>query len=291
MWMLREEFANGRIPIEGELVMDMNLARVLIDATQHSMRRSRWILSAISVVSMAIIAECWNLYFSWLRSIVFLKEWGYPERVADAQKLLVEHWIDSGFMSISLLGVKLHVVDATFLGSISLTILALWLWYFMRRENHRIGKALILARSADDGIRKCIYYGITSMNVFSTLSENDDPVTTLRISRNKSVLPGARMAFTFLFYLPMFVIAFMLVCDYLSIEFLGSAFRSEFHPVGSSSLTRADIIKMVFMEGCALVMGTACFFLGNYCRRYQAGNISVLREFSQLRKRHEAEGK
>lgn len=263
--------------------MDTNLANILIQAAQHAMRRSRWILSAISVASVAIIAECWNLYFSWLRSIVFMPDWGEPTRVAEAQRRLIENWIDSGFMTISLLGIKLHVVDASFIGSLALTILMLWLWFYMRRENHVIGKALYLAMDSEDSIRKCVYYGITSMNVFSTMSNNDDPVTSLHIVDNRSTLPGVRKAFTALYYLPTIVIASMLVCDVLSIEVLWSAFRTNYKPVGATSLTHVDIIKIAFMDGSALIMATACFFLGNYCRRYQQGNLSVLREFSQLR--------
>src|SRR5437899_2473829 len=112
--------------------MDINLANILVNAAQHAMRRSRWILSAISIASVAIFSECWNLYLSWLRSIVLMTDWGTPARVAEAQKRLIENWIDSGYMTISLLGIKLHVVDASFIGSLALTVLTLWLWYFMR---------------------------------------------------------------------------------------------------------------------------------------------------------------
>jgi len=270
--------------------MKIEFAQLLVNSIRQAMRRNRWILSALVIASLALLAACWNVYFSWLRTIALKTQWG-PEKVGQAQKWLVSSWVDSGFLSVPLLGIKLHIADASFLGALAITILTLWLFYSMRRENHLIGKSLMLARNEPRDIKDYIYYGITSHHVFSTVSESDDPIRSLEYSATEAKVFGVRSAFRLLYYLPALTIFFIILCDILSIVWLKSAFRAElvtegdttclvFARVGASALDATDWIRIGFMEGVALVMAVCTSFFGYYCRQYQAADLQVLRKFS-----------
>jgi len=260
--------------------MDYDFAKLLVDASRDAMRRCRWILSVLSISALAIFGATWNLYFSWLRTVALLPAWASENIVKDLQERLLTGWVDSGFMSVPLLGIKLHVTDAGFIGAIALTTLTLWLFYSVRRQNHLIGKTLRLAQSAPRNIQEYVYYGITASNVFTTVSRNDEPIRSLRFSQDESKLYGARAAYTALFYLPAMTIAWIMVCDILSIVLLHSAFRSGHVAVGLLHLTAEDIVRILLIDITALVMAMACSFIAHYCRRYEAANVEVLREFS-----------
>ncbi len=210
--------------------MSDRFATLLVDACRDSMRRCRWILSAVSIASLAVFVTCWNVYFSWLRSIVMKNEWGKPETVAESQKRLLDMWVDSGYLSVPIIGVKLHISDAAFLGSIALAILTLWLFYAMRRQNHLIGRSLRMATRSSEDVRLFIYYGLTSYNIFTTITTSDFAISTIDYKDDQSKVFGVRAAFNGLFYLPALSILFIIFCDVCSVTWLASAFRSDHSP-------------------------------------------------------------
>jgi len=131
--------------------------------------RTRLAFIAITIISIAIIVAEFNSYFSWY--VQFLTGGSnfplpitdcdthqnidgctFPQHInnaaAEAQKALIDEWIKSNRVTVSLLGVNFGMSDAAILGSISLFILSLWFFACIRRENHLIADLLIDAKKA-----------------------------------------------------------------------------------------------------------------------------------------------
>jgi hypothetical protein len=244
------------------------------------MRRSRWILTAAAVAALAVLAVCWNVYFSWLRSLVLKDTLGSPVTVETARRKLFDTWVESGYLSLPLMGVKVHIADGAFIGAFGLAILMVILFYVMRRMNHLIARTLRLAQSAEDKLRLYIYYGISAFNVFTLITTDDNPVETLEWREGRSRIPLVRAAFSMLFFLPFIAIICLIACDLLSLGVIKSAFRDRHTPVLSGDTGDGDLIKLVLMEAWALVMAIGCAVLGQRCRSYHLATASVLRDFA-----------
>lgn len=261
--------------------MNQTLAEFFVETIRLSGRRCRWIVSAVTICSVALLTACYNLYFSWLRAIALMDNWGTPPVVAKAQEQLVGLWVDSGFISIPLLGIKFHVVDGTIIGSIGLTVLSVWLYYAMRRDNHLIGRALTLAvdNPTEPVTAKFLFYGISSLQVFALISNNDDPISAVVHTKTDARSNLVRMAFGSMYYLPAITILVLIICDALSLFALRSAFRDGHAMLSAIDLTPANWRKIALMEAVAIITATSCFWLGRQIHRFQSSTILVLRSF------------
>jgi hypothetical protein len=123
----------------------INSVKARLDASKASQSRSRLTLGIMGVISMMMIIACYNAYFS------FDYKWALDEakKKADDQsrrQVLVEQdlrsWADSRRVSVALLGIKVSVDDAPILGTVTLSILSVWLMFSIRREHRTIGSLL-----------------------------------------------------------------------------------------------------------------------------------------------------
>ena len=329
--------------------MHEEFAKLLGTLIRDSIRRSRWILSAVTITSLAIFAICWNLYFSWnrghalapsltgktLQSILKMADSSsvhellkpvsitisdpirgtstyWTSTVSDSlgekieivrylREKLLGNWVESQFVSVPLLGVKVNVADAAFLGSIALFILTVWLFYSMRRQNHIIATSFRMAANyhhtagsnripnpnSDAAVKKFqpleyIYYAVTATSIFVTATENDNPKTSIGfLATSEAAIFGTRIAYSAMLYLPALVIAFVFLCDILSLSFIPAPFRISPNEL-AAQLTGGEVIKCVFIECTAVMLGTACFILGRQCLRYEDANRSVISQAKHL---------
>lgn len=271
--------------------MEQRLADELLDSIRDSMRRSRWLLSVVSFVCTAILVAEWNVYCSWLQS--FTRPGALEAQTGllhDQQQHLLNTWVESGFMNATLLGIKVHISDASFLAALGLGTLTLCLFYAMRRENHLSVSTLRRAFNAEQPVQDYLYYGIHAHNVFATMTDDDRAMSTLdkgltdgaelQISeRYRDRLKGVRGAFTALFFLPFSVILSLVVLDLMSLFLWQSPFRRE--PILWNCLGPSERVKVVVMSLVGIASAVYCFAFANYCRLYQSGTIEVLKEFKR----------
>src|SRR2546429_3064493 len=126
---------------------DDGILKVRLEAVSQAQKRSRVAFLASTIIALAIIITMWNAYFSWYRSFVFKDKFANSELTHELQKSFVDEWIRSLKISIPVLGIQAGVGDAAVLGSLSIYISCIWLYFSMRRENHTIG---ILLRDTKD---------------------------------------------------------------------------------------------------------------------------------------------
>jgi hypothetical protein len=255
--------------------------KMLVDSAIHSLRRVRWVFSAVLFATASIFAGMWNLYFSWLRTIFLHTDAISKIPPSEACKSLLGYWIDSSFLTFPILGVRISISDAAIILSGSLAVLIIWLFFSVRRENHLIGKALRLTRKADKISKLYIYYGISFASVFLTMSEHDEPIRQLDYRETEGSVFGIRQLVRLFFYFPSISIFTIVNIDVLTLFVIPSPFRSFYSPVGFSNLQPGDWVLAVLMEIFAISMGIICAFLGNRCRQYQDGTMMLLREYAK----------
>jgi hypothetical protein len=229
---------------------------VRIEAARDALSRTRYAFVVSTIISVAIIVAEYNSTFAWYGQFLASDESatatgqtdGQPGKIgppagatannqarADGKKpedkprqtvdrapkqiaheTIIQEFIKSNRMSVSLLGVNFGMSDAPILGSISLAIISLWFYYCIRRENHLIAGILRDAQTAEKLIQQRTFYGITGYLVFSTLTHGDEPITALDqpISYKPFFL---RPYIRIVIYLPAIAIAFIVVSDLLSL--------------------------------------------------------------------------
>ena len=114
----------------------------------------------------------------WLRGFP-LKYAYFPkeELVAEMQKVLLKNWVESMLINVPVLGIRFSISDASVIGSASLTVIAIWLFYTLRRENHAIGQLLHLAKDESQNTKAFVYHGVSATQVFATTSKYDEPLS------------------------------------------------------------------------------------------------------------------
>jgi hypothetical protein len=198
----------------------------------------------------------------------------------EAQKVLLDDWVHSNRVTVSLLGVNIGTSDAAPLGSVTLFIMSFWLYWSSRRENHLIGGMLLDASASQDpAFHQAVFHGIASYTVFTAFARTDQPIDSIKhhpqpADRRAFVRP----AFVALLFLPVFTIVFIIFTDIWSI-FDAAPWRFPHTPLYKNLNTFRELGGVVTMEAIALVICTATCFVCYHVYRFQRANSVILRAF------------
>jgi hypothetical protein len=138
----------------------------------------------------------------------------------------IDNHIESAYISIPFVGIKVSVNDILLVMSFTFFILAMWLFLCIRAENLTIGKILSLSQPKGINIRRRIFYGICFNNMFfpttqrkkvySELSKtaksvreelNDIPIKTKRHKWRNDVV-------CFIFFVPFVIMSINLLTHF-----------------------------------------------------------------------------
>ncbi len=258
--------------------MDYQLANQLVKGAQKSINRTLWVYSAIIVLFFSVIVVLWNLYLSWIKNLFLNIE--NLENLTTPQIELFRIWTSSTFFSIPMININLQISDASTIVSLAFFILIIWLFFSARRENHIIGKTLFLALNEGNEMKKFIYYGISFSNLFSTISERDDPISSLQYVESEKKVKYARGIIQFVFIAPTIAILSIIFLDLYSLFSLSSLFRKQSNVPLHELLTFWDFIKIAVMEFFAFGMAIACGFLGYKCWLFEKSTNKILKDFA-----------
>jgi hypothetical protein len=130
--------------------IDRDAIKVRIEATRDATSRSRFALLASTVAALSFLIAEFNAYISWNRDFALADKFARPDTPTGiAQRRLLDDWVSSSSMNVSLLGIHVNTSDATILGGIALFFLTLWLFYSVRRENRLVGTLLRNTKDAN----------------------------------------------------------------------------------------------------------------------------------------------
>jgi hypothetical protein len=254
-------------------------AKLLVESAQKSVSRSLWVYSFIVLLFFATITLLWNLYISWIRNLITALKGETSYTIT--QERLIEAWTKSTYYNFPLINVPIHISDAAMLISFAFFIMVMWLFFSARRENHIIGRSLRLALSADNGIKKYIYYGISFSNLFSTITSKDDPINDLDYKETTSSVKYVRNIVSFVFMAPTVCILLVIIFDILSLFWIESLFRKVDGKPLDSFLSKADFIKVVIMEFMAFGFAVACGFLSYWSYQFEKATNKILQDFTK----------
>ena len=211
---------------------NIKLFDMMLEKADYAAKRTRWILLVAMVVSFSQLGAVYNFGLSFLRNFSEMMVFNFGKigfdkdnlYLKELQTALLKGWVESMTVNVSLLGVKFSVADMGLIGIGASFIVSVWLFFSARRENHLIGKTCILAEGEAADIRRYVFYGLSSTQMFGTLSENDNPVSSLQTEKESTALL-ARLAFSFLFYLPVISSLLVILSDVLSAYYYKAVFR------------------------------------------------------------------
>jgi hypothetical protein len=274
--------------------MDQKFFEMLINQASDAAKRTRWILSAAMVISLAQLGAAYNFTYGFLRTfseqMILNPTAENNPRLKDLQDMLMRSWIDQLSVNVNLFGIKFSAADASLIGSVSLLTISIWLFYSSRRENHIIGKTCILANNSHPKIKNQVFYGLSNIQLFGTLSNNDEPFKSLRHNSTDEV-GGARYLVSILFYLPAITVFAMIAMDILSLVQLKAVFRGSaetlYHHLTTTPIKGSDPVRYLWSDVWPTFFTTVgievavAIFLTHIIRsaaKYQTGTIRLLKE-------------
>src|SRR2546423_14154117 len=114
--------------------MDIEIIKIRIELMKEAIRRSRGAFIASTILSVSLIVTAWNAYMSSSRSFPLHAAPLPNDSVAQwAQVELVKQWVDSLWVTITPLGIRIGISDAAVLGALGLYIIAVWMFFCVRR--------------------------------------------------------------------------------------------------------------------------------------------------------------
>jgi hypothetical protein len=275
--------------------METKFYEMLVEQAGDAAKRTRWVLSAAMIISLAQLGAAYNFSFGFLRKfseqmILATPTPGAPTRLKDLQDMLMRSWVDQLSVNVNLFGIKFSVADASLIGSISLLSISVWLFYSARRENHIIGKTCIIASEASQETKAIVFHGICNTQLFGTVSTNDEPISSLR-GYNKSEIRSARLVISVLFYLPVITIFAMIATDVMSVVYLKAIFRGSSDtlydylantPIPKTNPVRylwSDVWPQFFLTiAIELGVGILLSHIIRSAAKFQTGTVKLLRE-------------
>jgi hypothetical protein len=279
-------------------MLDRDAIKVRLEATRDATSRSRFALLATTVASVSFLVTEFNAYISWNRDFVL------SPKLADnnsptgfAQRRLLDDWVSSSSMNVSLFGIHVNAADLTILGGVALMFLTLWFYYAMRRENRLVGTLLRNTRDASLELMDLVYSGIVSYMVFTAVQPGKPPINTLAEYKPPESIRRQFFGVQLLFLLPVLTLFISLTFDLLSIYLLAAPFRED-HQI--PPLQGADLAKFVVYCAVGLLCAAITAFNSFRIRSLDRATGEVLRAYkflwrdkrdvaNQLRESHEDE--
>lgn len=273
-----------------------------LEGAKSSQGQTRLTLGVMALVSVMMLIASYNAYLSYDYGWI-LDEVGFNKNLAEktAPFILTEQalkdWASSRTAQVSLLGIRVSVDDAPILGSSILSILSVWLFLTVRRENHTIGFLLrdtdtprpsplesadAQTRSLGAGQRWLIFHTILANSMFAACEPSLAQVTSLDgpiADRESNVLLARvsrvcfRVARSFFFLFPAIACLGTFVLDRCS-YFMRDPFKEGFAtPVVDTFFWHSMLVFFV----CWSPLFVCCW----RANLYSLATEQVLREYGQ----------
>lgn len=264
--------------------LELSVVEVQLDAVKKAQQRTRYSFVVATVASVALIVATYNAHISWYRGFAvgdkLVENTKDLSTLYTVQKSLLEGWVDSQMIAVPLLGVKVGIGDAALLGSFSLFIIAIWLYYTWRRENYAVAYLLRQTQEMSVQVRRLVYHGISSSLVFTSISKSDQPISDI----NEDIVESKPTffidpAFKVLMYLPAIAIALTMFLDVLSVFVLPAPFRVDHKPVWED-LGDFDKGKFFVMEVFSLAFFAMTWRLCGLIHNFEGATAGILKKYS-----------
>jgi hypothetical protein len=261
-----------------------------LDAMKSAQDRSRFALLASTVASLALLTAGWNAYFGYYRQFALEQD-----KVPAGENKIAEHlrnelyseWVRSRMISISLLGLRVGVDDATTVGAVAIWIILYWLCLCMRREHYSIAHLFRDYRHGTRDERTLVFYGVNAYTVFTNVHHSDVPLTTIDEKFVPNTSTHTRLPTVLMFWFPVIALLLLIAMDVASVFWYGSPFRDNWDvtpyeimlATGKEGLR--DILLIFLVDFVALLLVIPAALLCYRIVRFANATEGLLREFWQ----------
>ena len=271
--------ATGNSSIGSE---EFAIIQVRVQGSVEAVKRARFAFLVSTVASLAIFITEWNAYVSWYRHFPLRETFPPNEVTKEAFKYVLQQFVEDRVVTVALLGIRVGVSDMAVLGSLTLLVCSIWLFFSIRRHNHSVGSLLRDTKSLSPIVRRLVYYGVSASLVFTTVTSVDAAISSLESEPSGKEAKLTRFVVIVLFYLPAIVIGITIAADVASVLWLPAVFSFPHGPLGFSTSSLKLRVQFVAMELGAMAIGIPTFLL---CRRiidFEQSTATILKEYSQL---------
>jgi hypothetical protein len=261
---------------------EMAVIKIRLKGSIEAVKRARLAFLASTVASLAVFITEWNAYLSWYRRFPLREKFPDNEITREAFKYVLQEFVQSRVITVSLLGIRVGVSDMAVLGSLSLLVFSIWLFFSIRRHNHTTGSLLRDTQSLEPVVRRLVYYGVSSFLVFTTITSFDGAISTLEEEAPSKEARLSRGVVTFLFYLPAIVIGLTILGDILSVYKFHAVFSFPHDALGKGELSPELRNRFLIMELLAVSIGVPTFYLCRKIIHFEKSTAMVLRQYLKL---------
>lgn len=228
----------------------------------------------------------------------------------DIRKNVTRNYIDSIYITIPLLGVKISSNDILILMGIAFFVISCWLFICIRSENFTVGKILSLNQGKNIAMRRYIFYGICFNNMFFPTTQRHNPYENLsepykQLNLELKEMPekvktNRRNYMHLIFFIPVLV---MSVCIILHINDVNNIIKNDQAKVVKygdkeyvlkdskvAALDFQDVrlenndytlpyFRIIFISAITLTVLT--FFASYKSYRYQKGTSNILYQYKR----------
>jgi hypothetical protein len=271
--------------------LNLDTIRMRLELIYAAISRGRAAFIAATIASLASIVTAWNAYFSSYRSFPLnFGAFPTPETATTfSEKELLKQWVESLWITISPLGIKIGISDAAVLSSISLYIIVVWLFFAVRRQNRAVGNLLYDMRNVSQPeLHDLVFHAIATSMLFISVSDNDRPFAQVADVRDanarRSVL--LRKTITVLFYLPAISVVLLFIVDVLSLTTIQAAFRPGHDPLlvrvlnRSVDLTATDILKLIGMTVVELILALLTVSVTRRVIEFEEATTRLIKDYA-----------
>lgn len=245
-----------------ETIWEKEKLSALLEASKSAISRSRYIFGAINIATILMLSAQFNFLTPWVRNAINRAP---TEKIREA--LQEYQLIDLRSISVPVIGIKFSVADLSVVGAVGMALLAVWLFYSVRRENHVLSN---VAREANQAIAAAdiakaayLYHGVAHQFVFSTITTND-----------RSRVGGTFLVKTLL-YAPCWALLFVVACDIVTVA-ISSTVQFNTHVPLADTLSPAEIAEVVARSAFCLVVAFFCFVQCRDCERLEYDSLAKL---------------
>lgn len=179
-------------------------------------------------MATAILGSLWNVYLSWDRqwadTAIAPQGWGQSVLVQEQIRL----WAQTNVLATSVLGLRVSVSDASFLGGVALMFSTFYLCMCSRRENYEIGCLLRDTAHLSRDQRVSILARVRAFMVFTPTAESGrawQGMNTLMDERESKV-PGLDATPRIMVWLPFISILLVIISEFYFMFLYRSPWRS-----------------------------------------------------------------
>jgi hypothetical protein len=207
----------------------LDFFKLRLNLIGNASESARWFLAAAVVASIIQISVVYNDSLSQTRDLgedlvakyEGNKTWNIDNPTTIMQQELMKQWVDSTFIAVPPLGIRISVADVTLLGSAAVTALSFCLFVGLKRENRLVRHTIDAAKDAPSALKELIYETVFSTQVFSVAGTPVLPTSAFaRGNRWQQGLTNflSRLVAILLFLLPFVAVATAFTSDIFSVE-------------------------------------------------------------------------